>query len=126
MGLPTMDNRCVPRNPAPVPHRVFVVPLLKPLGQRFIMPAWLAITIRGWIFAWRSLDEPELAHELVHVRQWRENGLVGYIVRYMSESSRAKREGGDRYRDNKFEAEAYAEEERVRARTGKGGTEADR
>jgi hypothetical protein len=107
-------------------HRVFVVPLLKPMGQRFILPNWLAITIRNWIFAWRELDEAELAHELVHVRQWREHGFIGYIVRYMSESSAAKKGGGDRYRDNSFEAEAYAEEERVRARSGSGGTEADR
>lgn len=97
-------------------HRVFVIPLLKPVGQRFILPTWLAITIRSWIFAWRPLDEAELAHELVHVRQWREHGFVGYIVRYMGASSAAKKAGGDRYRENSFEQEARAVEEQVRAR----------
>ena len=104
------------RSPSPPPHRVFVIPLLKPIAQKLILPNWLAITIHRWIFAWRSLEEPELAHELVHVRQWAENGLIGYIVKYMQESNRAKAAGGDRYRDNKFEKEAYEEEERVRAR----------
>ncbi len=109
--------------PAVAPqHRVIVLPLLKPIAQKLIMPNWLAITIGRLVFAWRDLDEPELAHELVHVRQWAENGFVHYIVRYMRESSRAKAAGGDRYRDNKFEAEAYAEEDRVRARVGRHGT----
>jgi hypothetical protein len=97
-------------------HRLVVVPLLKPIAQRLIMPNWLAITVRSWIFAWRPLDPAELAHELVHVGQWHEQGFVRYIVRYMSASSRAESEGGDRYRDNPFEVEARAEEERVRAR----------
>jgi hypothetical protein len=71
------------------------------------MPGWLAITIGRWIFAWRPLDEAELAHELEHVRQWRENGLR-FIPRYLGESRRAARSGGDRYRDNRFEVEAHA------------------
>ena len=96
-------------------HRLIVLPFLRGVGSRLIMPEWLAITIGRWIFAWRPLDEAELAHELVHVRQWRENGLL-YIARYMGESSRAKREGGDRYRDNKFEIEARAAEDAVRKR----------
>jgi hypothetical protein len=105
-------------------HRLIVLPWLKPIAQRLIMPNWLAITIGRLILAWRPLEEPELAHELVHVRQWGENGFVHYIVRYMRESSKAAAAGGDRYRDNKFEAEAYAEEERVRARSGRQGTAA--
>ena len=96
-------------------YRVIVLPFLKPIGERFIMPTWLAITIWRWIFAWRPLDDAELAHELVHVRQWRDNGLA-YIWRYMSESSRAKKAGGDRYRDNRFEIEARAAEEAIRDR----------
>jgi hypothetical protein len=96
--------------------RVIVLPWLKSVGQRFIMPSWLAITIRSWIFAWRDLDEAEMAHELVHVRQWHEHGFLNYILRYMSASSRAKKEGGDRYRDNPFEAEAREAEEAVRRR----------
>ena len=120
MSTPRKDSTGSPN--AALPHRVFVVPMLKTFGQRFILPNWLAITIRSWIFAWRELDEAELAHELVHVRQWHENGFFGYIVKYMSQSAAAKKAGGDRYRDNSFEAEAYAEEQRVRARSGTQGT----
>jgi hypothetical protein len=95
------------------PYRVIVLPFLKALGERFIMPTWLAITLGRWIFAWRPLDAAELAHELAHVKQWRQNGLL-YIPRYFAESSRAKSRGGDRYRDNKFEVEARAAEDAVR------------
>ncbi len=98
------------------PHRILVLPWLKRIGQRYVLPNWLAITIRSWIFAWRPLDEAELAHELAHVRQWREHGFVGYIRNYMAESARAKREGKDRYRDNRFEVEARAAEDEARAK----------
>jgi hypothetical protein len=97
-------------------YRVIVFRGLRPLGQRFILDSWLAITISRWIFAWRPLDEAELAHELTHVRQWKEHGFVGYIRAYMAESARAKAGGGDRYRDNKFEVEARAAEDAVRRR----------
>ena len=106
--------------PEPVlPHRVFVWPLLRPIGQRFILPNWLAITIARWIFAWRPLDDAELAHELCHVRQWHDNGFFGYIRAYMAESSRAKKAGQDRYRDNRFEVEARAAADAVQR--GEGG-----
>ena len=83
--------------------------------QRFVLPNWLAITVGHLIFAWRNLDAAELAHELTHVRQWNENGYIGYVRQYMAESSRAARAGGDRYRDNKFEVDARAAEDAVRA-----------
>jgi hypothetical protein len=89
-----------------LPHRLIVLPFLRGIGQRFIMPEWAAITIGRWIFSWRQLTAPELAHELVHVRQWRENGFLQFIVRYLRESQRAAKAGLDRYRDNKFEIEA--------------------
>jgi len=95
-------------------YRLIVQPLLKPIGQRFLLPNWLAITIDRWIFAWRPLDEAELAHELTHVQQWQRYGFVGYIVAYMRESAREKRAGKDRYRDNRFEVEARAAEDAVR------------
>jgi hypothetical protein len=79
------------------------------------MPNWLAITIWRWIFAWRKLDDAELAHELAHVRQWRANGVF-FIPRYFVESRRATKTGGDRYRDNRFEIEARAAAEAVRSR----------
>jgi hypothetical protein len=89
------------------PHRLIVLPFLRRLGARLIMPNWLAITIGRWIFAWRPLDPAELAHELEHIRQWRANGLR-FIPRYLAESRRAAAGGGDGYRDNRFEVEARA------------------
>lgn len=106
----------MPPRDSTLPYRVIVQPLLRPIGQRFILNNWLAITIARWIFAWRPLDDAELAHELTHVRQWHEYGFLGYIVAYMRESSRAKKAGQDRYRDNGFEVEARAAEDAVRAR----------
>lgn len=98
----------MPERDGSTQYRVIVLPFLRPIGKRFILDDWLAITIVRWIFAWRRLDDAELAHELAHVRQWRDHGTVGYVVAYMSESSRAKRAGLDRYRDNRFEIEARA------------------
>jgi hypothetical protein len=91
-----------------------VWPFLRRLGARFVLPNWLAITIWRWIFTWRELDDAELAHEVAHVHQWRENGFVRYITRYLAESRRAAAAGGDRYRDNRFEIEARAAEQAVR------------
>ena len=102
------DNRRVSTPERPLPYRVIVLPFLRRLGRRLIMPGWVALTIGRWIFAWRALDEAELAHELVHVRQWREHGFARFIVRYFGASRAAARAGGDRYRDNKFEIEARA------------------
>jgi hypothetical protein len=97
-----------------LPYRVIVLPFLRTLGGRFILQNWLAITVWRWIIAWRPLDEAELAHELCHVRQWHDNGFVGYIMAYMAASERAAKAGKDRYRENKFEVEARAVEEAVR------------
>lgn len=96
-------------------HRVIVLPWLKRPAQRLILPDWLAITIFSTIFAWRPLDQVELAHELAHVRQWQRYG-VRFIWLYMRASSRAEKTGLDRYRDNVFEIEARAVAEAVKAR----------
>jgi hypothetical protein len=95
-------------------HRTHVWAWLKRPCQRFMLPTWLAITIYHDIFSWRALDEFELAHELCHVRQWNANGVM-YVPRYIGASRAAKAAGKDRYRDNAFEAEAYACEGALRA-----------
>lgn len=95
-------------------YTLIVVPWLRGPGHHLLLSDWLAITIWRWIFAWRPLDDAELAHELCHVRQWREYGFLGYIRAYMAESSRAKKAGQDRYRDNRFEVEARAAADAVR------------
>src|SRR5688572_7499528 len=100
--------------PGPPRHRVIVLPWIRVLAQRLIMPNWLAITIGPLIVAWRALDSVELAHELAHVVQWRKNGPL-YILRYFRASRRAAAAGGDRYWDNEFEVEARAAENVARA-----------
>jgi hypothetical protein len=94
------------------PYKTVVLPLLQVLGQRFIMPNWLAITIGPLIFSWRVLDPVELAHEVQHVRQWRREGLM-YVPRYFAASDAAAKAGKDRYWDNSFEVEARAAADKV-------------
>ena len=88
------------------PHRVHVWPWLRHLG-RLILPNWLAITLGRHVFAWRSMNDGELAHELAHVRQWERHGWL-FPLAYLAASRRARRSGGHWYRDNPFEAEARA------------------
>jgi hypothetical protein len=103
---------------------VYVVPWLRRPGARLLVPNWLAITIGRRIFAWRPLDEVELAHELAHVRQWSRYGLL-YIPRYLRASWRARRAGHDGYRDNPFERAAFAAADAVRRRESLVGSEHD-
>lgn len=107
------DNSRVPSSPNVPEHRVIVLRWLKRPGHHLILPNWLAITIGRWIFAWRPLNDAELAHELTHVRQWRRYGLR-FIPRYLRESWRAAAAEGDSYRDNIFEREAATAAEAVR------------
>ena len=87
-----------------VPYRVHVWPPLRRLGGLFL-EQWLAITLGRDIFAWRPLDPVELEHEVEHVRQWQRYG-VRFIPRYFRASWKARRSGGDSYRDNVFERRA--------------------
>ena len=45
-------------------------------------------------------DEKWLKHELCHIRQYKEYGLVGFLIRYLFESWRRG------YYNNKYEVEA--------------------
>jgi hypothetical protein len=70
-----------------------------------VLPDWLAITLGRHIFAWRAMTESELAHELVHVRQWRDLGWR-FPIAYLAASLGARRSGKRWYHDNRFEIEA--------------------
>lgn len=99
------------------PHCLHVWPWTRRPAQRFLLPHWEAITIGRHIISWRPLSEVDLAHELKHVEQWSQLGLL-FVVRYLRAGRAAARAGGDRYRDNPFEVEARAAEEIVRMRGG--------
>ena len=54
------------------------------------------------------LAEPEwVAHELVHIRQFREHGFLPFLAKYLLESARVG------YYHNKYEVEAREEARRV-------------
>lgn len=99
------------------PVRTLVRPRLQRIGSR-VIPNWLAITIGHSILSWRRLDAAELEHELTHVRQWERLGRLRYPIEYARASFRAWRAGGNWYRDNAFEVEAYAAAQAVRDRAG--------
>ena len=85
-------------------HRVVVWPWLRRPG-RLVLRDWLAITLGRTVFAWRSLTDDELDHELAHVRQWARMGWR-FPLAYLAASMRARRRGGRWYHDNPFEVEA--------------------
>ena len=73
------------------PHRLHVVPWLRRVGA-LVLTDWLAITIGSRIFAWRKLNDAELAHELAHVRQWSRHGVAFPLI-YFAHSLRAASRG---------------------------------
>jgi len=85
-------------------HRLHVWPWTRSLGRR-VLPSWLAIALGRHVIAWRDLDARELAHELAHVRQWRDHGWT-FPIRYLAASVAAWRAGQHWYRDNRFEVAA--------------------
>ena len=85
-------------------HRLHVWPWLRGIGP-LLLPDWLAITIGSRIYAWRDLDDLELAHELAHVEQWARHGVLLPAL-YLADSRRARHAGKRWYHDNRFEREA--------------------
>lgn len=83
-----------------------------------------AITLGSRIFVRTDMydsvvrgDEPELiAHELVHVRQWRRYGRLGFLAKYLSDYTRLRLLGlthGQAYRGIGFEHAAFKESKRM-------------
>ena len=97
-----------------------------------LVPAWLArvwgrgteaMTVRNVVFASQSALERIgvgdalvlLSHEAVHVEQWREYGVVGFLVRYLGDYVRGRAVGLPHhvaYRAIRFEREAVERSER--------------
>ena len=87
---------------------VHVRPRLRPIGA-LLLPDWLAITIGSHVWAWRRLNNVEMAHELAHVSQWHRYGPRRPYL-YLVAAARAWQAGGDWYHDNLFELAARAAE----------------
>jgi hypothetical protein len=96
-------------------YRVRVMP-----ASRLVRSLWAegidAMTLMRWVMV-----DPEvlngdrerlgrlLVHELVHVRQWSDYGVVGFLRRYLGDYLRARRRGmrhRPAYWSNRLEAEA--------------------
>lgn len=67
--------------------RIVVVP--------FLTPGVAAMTLGRWILTrhGHEHDEALVAHELVHVRQWRELGAMRFVWRYLSAYVQGRRRG---------------------------------
>jgi len=97
---------------APLPPGVTVrrnrwIPAIGGVGGN-MKGAAAAVTLGGTILVHpeAGIDEGLLVHELVHVRQWREDRL--FAVKYVAEWVRRG------YRQNRYEVEAYERERRFR------------
>jgi hypothetical protein len=78
-----------------------------------LTPGIAGMTLGGWILLRRGheRDDGLIAHELVHVRQWRELGPVRFLARYVGAYARERRRGlghRDAYEAIPLEAEARA------------------
>ena len=85
--------------------RVIIVPVLT--------PGVVAMTIGRFVLVRRGRDHDVglMAHELVHVQQWREHGALRFLTRYLSEYLRARFRGQPHwaaYAAISYEAEARA------------------
>lgn len=94
-----------------------------PLWLRPVWPGWAAaMTVVRVVYVRQEVletwDDQRLArliaHELVHVRQWRTDGFVGFVRHYLADYVRGRRAKlGHRgaYKAIGYEAEAYGIEE---------------
>ena len=83
--------------------RVVVVPWLQ--------PGVAAMTLGRFVLVRRGNEQRVdlIAHELVHVAQWREFGIVRFLARYLGDYARARRSGmghWDAYRAISLEVDA--------------------
>jgi len=95
-----------------------------PLMIRFWGSGIQAMTVRRWIFVDPGLlngDRAKLSlliiHELVHVRQWSDLGVLGFLSSYLGSYLRGRRNGlnhRDSYRAIDLEVEAREIQARFR------------
>ncbi len=91
--------------------------LVVPFRLGFLWPRWVAALATPWaVFVQGDVlgRQPEplaklIRHELVHVRQWKSHGTVGFLYRYLADYARGRmRRLGhrDAYRSIALEVEA--------------------
>lgn len=88
---------------------------------RIVKVPWLpngadGLTLANMILVKKFVDPEDfrelIAHELVHVRQWKEYGIVGFLFRYVRDYLKGLRNHRNHYQaylDIPFEIEARAE-----------------
>lgn len=61
----------------------------------FLVPGTVGLTLGRWIILRRGRDRDGalLAHELVHVRQWREQGALRFVASYLLAYGRGRAAG---------------------------------
>jgi hypothetical protein len=96
------------------------VPAVDRERARLVVVPWLApgvtgMTLGRWVLLRRGHEHDGglLAHELVHVRQWRELGAVRFLWRYLGAYARGRRHG----LDHRAAYEAIPQEQEARALT---------
>ena len=115
---PALRVRLLPVRTETVPVRP-VPSWLRPLWPRWVgaMTFPWGIHVRGDVLAGPA--EPLarlLCHELVHFRQWRELGSLGFVVRYLADYVRGRLRGlshRQSYLAIGLEAEAYHLQDRL-------------
>jgi Domain of unknown function (DUF4157) len=87
--------------------RIVVVPVLT--------PGVVAMTLGRWILVRRGRehDVDLIAHELVHVQQWRERHALPFLVRYFGEYLRSRLAGAPHWAA--YSAISFEVEARVRS-----------
>jgi hypothetical protein len=87
--------------------RIVIVP--------FLTPGVVAMTVDRWIFVRRGRehDVDLIAHELVHVEQWRVQGAIRFLARYFGEYVRYRRRGMRHWAA--YAAISFEEEARLRS-----------
>lgn len=111
---PDVKGRLSPVSPGSVPVKKF------PFWIDLVLPSWIgAITTPStiWVRARMLAIGGEslgrlIIHELVHTRQWREHGILGFLGHYVKDyfAARFRDRNGHRaaYRAISFESEAGA------------------
>jgi hypothetical protein len=62
-----------------------------------------------------------IGHEITHIFQARKYGDTAFDLSYLGDSAVQWIRGGNDYRDNRFEKEAFAKEDKIRADLDKHG-----